>query len=57
VVEDMSDFIIEEETIDMAKDTLTIINDEIDSDIDIEEKGKIKEIIRDLYMEGLSSWE
>tara|TARA_R100001509_G_scaffold148320_1_gene106060 strand:- start:26149 stop:27204 length:1056 start_codon:yes stop_codon:yes gene_type:complete len=57
VVEDMSDFLIEEETIDMAKDTLTIINDEIDSDVDIEEKGKIKEIIRDLYMEGLSSWE
>lgn len=57
VVEDISDFLIEEETIDMAKDTLTIINDEIDNDIDIEEKGKIKEIIRDLYMEGLSSWE
>ena len=57
VLEDMSDFLIEEETIDMAKDTLTIINDEIDSDVDIEEKDKIKEIIRDLYMEGLSSWE
>ena len=53
----MSDFFIEEETIDMAKDTLTIINDEIDNDVDINEKGKIKEIIRDLYMEGLNSWE
>ena len=53
----MSDFFIEEESIDMAKDTLTIINDEIDGDDKIEEKGKIKEIIRDLYMEGLSSWE
>jgi hypothetical protein len=57
VVEDMSDFFIEEESIDMAKDTLTIINDEIDNDVDINEKGKIKEIIRDLYMEGLNSWE
>tara|TARA_R110002012_G_scaffold204050_1_gene373596 strand:- start:2256 stop:3311 length:1056 start_codon:yes stop_codon:yes gene_type:complete len=57
VVDDMGDFSIEEDSIDMAKDTLTIINDEIDADIDIEEKGKVKEIIRDLYMEGLSSWE
>jgi len=57
VVEDMSDFVIEEESIDMAKDTLTIINDEIDHDDNIEEKGKIKQIIRELYMEGLSSWE
>ena len=53
----MSDFVIEEESIDMAKDTLTIINDEIDHDDNIEEKGKIKQIIRELYMEGLSSWE
>jgi DNA repair exonuclease SbcCD nuclease subunit len=57
VVEDMSDFKIEESDIDMAKDTLTIINDEIDSDDEIKDKSEIKQIIRDLYMEGLSNWE
>jgi len=57
VVEDMSDFTIEESDIDMAKDTLTIINDEIDSDEEIKDKSEIKQLIRDLYMEGLSSWE
>ena len=57
VVEDMSDFSIEETSIDMAKDTLTIINDEIDDDSEIKEKNEIKKIIRDLYMEGLSNWE
>ena len=57
VVEDMADFRIEESDIDMAKDTLTIINDEIDSDVEIKEKSEIKQIIRDLYMEGLSNWE
>ena len=57
VVEDMSDFTIEESDIDMAKDTLTIINDEIDSDGEIKDKSEIKQIIRDLYMEGLSNWE
>ena len=41
----------------MAKDTLTIINDEIDSDEEIKDKSEIKQLIRDLYMEGLSSWE
>jgi DNA repair exonuclease SbcCD nuclease subunit len=57
VVEDLSDFSIEETSIDMAKDTLTIINDEIDGDSEIKEKNEIKKIIRDLYMEGLSNWE
>jgi len=57
VVEDMADFTIEESDIDMAKDTLTIINDEIDSDGEIKDKSEIKQIIRDLYMEGLSNWE
>lgn len=57
VVEDMSDFTIEESDIDMAKDTLTIINDEVDSDTEIKDKSEIKQIIRDLYMEGLSNWE
>ena len=41
----------------MAKDTLTIINDEVDSDNEIKDKSEIKQIIRDLYMEGLSNWE
>ena len=57
VVEDMSEFTIEETDIDMAKDTLTIINDEIDCDDEIKDKSEIKQIIRDLYMEGLSNWE
>ena len=57
VVEDMSDFEIEETTIDMAKDTLSIINDEIDTDSEIKDKDEIKKIIRDLYLEGLSNWE
>jgi hypothetical protein len=53
----MSDFEIEETTIDMAKDTLSIINDEIDTDSEIKDKDQIKKIIRDLYLEGLSNWE
>lgn len=57
IVEDMSEFSIEETDIDMAKDTLTIINDEIDIDSEIKDKDQIKKIIRDLYMEGLSNWE
>ena len=57
VVEDMSDFEIEETSIDMAKDTLSIINDEIDTDSEIKDKDQIKKIIRDLYLEGLSNWE
>ena len=57
VVEDLTDFDIEETVVDMAKDTLSIINDEIDSDSEIKEKDEIKKIIRDLYLEGLSNWE
>ena len=44
----------EDDVIDMAQDTVTLIYNEIDDMEDVEDKGKLKKIIRDLYMESLS---
>jgi len=40
--------------IDLAQDTLTLINNEIDSMDDVEDKGRLKTIVRELYFEALS---
>ena len=43
-----------EEVIDMAQDTITIINDEIDKLEISEDKDKLKMLIHELYMESIS---
>ena len=42
------------EILDLAQDTVTIINNEIDSIEEVEDKDKMKRLIKDLYMESLS---
>tara|TARA_R100001015_G_C4608136_1_gene163301 strand:+ start:265 stop:1305 length:1041 start_codon:yes stop_codon:yes gene_type:complete len=42
-----------EEMVDMAKDTVTLIHEEIDS-LETDKKDEIKKLISDLYMESLS---
>ena len=44
----------EEDVLDMAQDTVTLIGNEIDAMDDIQNPGKLKQIIRELYMEALS---
>jgi hypothetical protein len=43
-----------EEVIDMAQDTITIINDEIDKLEISEDKDKLKMLIHELYIESIS---
>ena len=43
-----------EEILDLAQDTVTIINNEIDSIEEVEDKDRMKRLIKDLYMESLS---
>jgi DNA repair exonuclease SbcCD nuclease subunit len=44
----------EDEMVDLAQDTVTIINDEIDTLEEIQDKDRMKRLIKDLYMESLS---
>ena len=44
----------EEEMVDLAQDTVTLINNEIDSLEEIDDKPRMKKLIKDLYMESLS---
>lgn len=55
VVEDIeqSDW-TKEEILDMAQDTVTIINNEIDCIEEVQDKNRMKRLIKDLYMESLS---
>ena len=55
VVEDVinSDW-TQEEIVDLAQDTVTLINNEIDSMEEVKDKDKMKRLVRDLYMESLS---
>ena len=55
IVEDVdnSDW-TKEEIVDLTQDTVTIINNEIDEMKEIEDKSKMKRIIKDLYMESLA---
>ena len=53
VVEDFNDDVQDEEKLDLAQDTLTIINTELENleDVDLDE---LKRIMRTLYMESLT---
>jgi hypothetical protein len=46
----------EEDSLDISKDTVSIINDEVDtmSNVPDEQKSRIKSLMRELYMESLS---
>jgi len=55
VVEDVSSADDEDVSVDMSKDTMTIINDEIDSlELNSDMRDNVKRIVRELYMESLS---
>ena len=55
IVEDIVDSEwTKEEIVDLAQDTVTLINNEIDSIDEVEDKTRMKKLIKDLYMESLS---
>tara|TARA_B100001059_G_C17807993_1_gene570409 strand:- start:1353 stop:2249 length:897 start_codon:yes stop_codon:yes gene_type:complete len=55
VIEESSDILEnEEELVDLAQDTVTLINNEIDLMEEVDNKDKLKKLIKDLYMESLS---
>ena len=55
IVEDIIDSEwTKEEIVDLAQDTVTLINNEIDLIDEVEDKTKMKKLIKDLYMESLS---
>jgi len=43
-----------EEIVDLAQDTVTLINNEVDALEEVKDKDRMKQLIRDLYMESLS---
>ena len=43
-----------EEIVDLAQDTVTLINNEIDAIKEVQDKARMKKLIKDLYMESLS---
>jgi hypothetical protein len=55
VVEELNDADwTKEEMVDMAQDTVSLINEEIDSMEEVKDKEKMKQLVQDLYMESLS---
>tara|TARA_Y100000310_G_scaffold339413_1_gene431982 strand:- start:163 stop:1209 length:1047 start_codon:yes stop_codon:yes gene_type:complete len=44
----------DEDLVDLAQDTVTLINNEIEGLEEVKDKDKMKKLIRDLYMESLS---
>jgi len=54
IIEENTVELSSEQTVDNTKDTLTIINAEIDSMEEVQNKNKLKKIIHELYMESLS---
>ena len=44
----------QEEIVDLAQDTVTLINNEVDQLEEVKDKSKLKKLIKDLYMESLS---
>ena len=53
----IEDFVLEEtlqENVDLSKDTITIINDEIQLFDDEFDKSKLKKIMNDIYIEALN---
>jgi ribonucleotide reductase beta subunit family protein with ferritin-like domain len=54
-VEGIADYNKEdEEFLDLAQDTVTLINNEIESIDEVKDKARMKKLIKDLYMESLS---
>ena len=54
VIEDVHENEVTDDAIDLAQDTVTLINNEIDTLEEVDDKDKLKRIIKDLYMESLS---
>jgi hypothetical protein len=54
IIEENNVELSSEQTVDNTKDTLTIINAEIDAMEEVQNKNKLKNIIHELYMESLS---
>ena len=54
VIEDVHENEVTDDAIDLAQDTVSLINNEIDTLEEVEDKDKLKRIIKDLYMESLS---
>lgn len=54
IVEELVDISDDEEMVDLAQDTVTLINNEIEGLEEVKDKEKMKRIIRELYMESLS---
>ena len=54
VEETLDSGIDEEDILDMAQDTLTIINKEIDTMENLTDKSGVKNLVRELYLEALS---
>ena len=44
----------QEEIVDLAQETVTLINNEVDQLEEVKDKSKLKKLIKDLYMESLS---
>ena len=44
----------QEEIVDLAQDTVTLINNEVDALEEVKDKARMKQLIRELYMESLS---
>ena len=44
----------QEEIVDLAQDTVTLINNEVDALEEVKDKDRMKRLIKDLYMESLS---
>ena len=53
-VEESLDISDDEELVDLAQDTVTLINNEVDALEEVKDKDKMKKLIKDLYMESLS---
>ncbi len=54
-IEDNNDISTDEEDlVDLAQDTVTLINNEIESIDEVKDKARMKKLIKDLYMESLS---
>ena len=55
IVEDIIDSEwTKEEIVDLAQDTVTLINNEIDAIEEVQDKARMKKLIKDLYMESIS---
>ena len=54
VVEEIQNNITEDDSVDLSKDTISLINEEIDTIEEIQNKSKMKKLLYDLYMESLS---